>query len=234
MTIKAIGFDYFGTLVEAKAEGSICIDSMCDCLKSQGYNFSKTDFITHYQTATKLHRTTRNIELREISNSIWISDTLNMMGYNTKPDDTQILSVVESYFNPWKLELIKDADKLLELLSKKYTLTLISNFTDSNFLNKTLSLLNINKYFKHVIVSDAFGWRKPHPNIFKQFLKLTAATPDEAIFVGDDLLADIKGAKELGIKTVHFSPQDFNKKNDGAIISDYTIHSLIELPQLLI
>jgi putative hydrolase of the HAD superfamily len=234
MTIKAVGFDFFGTLVVAKAEVSVCIDSMCDCLRDQGYNFSKSDFLSNYQAATMAHRITRNMELREVNNCVWVSDTLNRMGYETKPSDQQVLSVVESYFNPWKIELMPNADWLLENIKSKYMLMLISNFTDSTFLNKTLQQLGLARFFKHVIVSEVFGWRKPHPTIFKRFLELSNAKPEETVFIGDDLEADIKGAKELGIKTVYLETETSLKGKNLATVPDFTVKSLTEISELLL
>ena len=233
MTIKAVGFDYFGTLIEAKAEGSVCIDSMCDCLYDSGYTFSKSDFVLNYQAVALAHRTTRNNELREVNNGVWISDTLNRMGYDTNPNDKQVISVVESYFNPWKVELMPDAFRLLEQLKGKYTITLVSNFTDSNFLNKTLSQLGLTEFFNNVIISDEFGWRKPHPNIFKRFLELSNVKPEEAVFIGDDLGVDIKGAKGLGIKTVYLATKT-SLVNVSATIPEFTIKSLSEVSKLLL
>jgi hypothetical protein len=40
MPIKAIGFDFFGTLVEAEAKVNDCISSMCNHLHNLGYSFA--------------------------------------------------------------------------------------------------------------------------------------------------------------------------------------------------
>ena len=52
-----------------------------------------------------------------------------------------------------------------------------------------------------IIVSDEAGYRKPDPRIFRDALKATGLTaPEEAMFVGDNPVADIDGAKRFGMK----------------------------------
>ena len=233
MTIKAIGFDYFETIVNANAEGKACIDSMYNSLRSFGYTFTDTDFLTNYQAATSSYRTTRNSELREINNCTWISETLKRMGYETEPTHPQVISVVENYFKPWKIELAPDAIDILQKINGRYTVSLVSNFTDSKFLKKTLKELGITLFFDHIIISDDVGWRKPHPQIFKQFLESSNVKANEAVFVGDNPEADVKGAKDLGIKTVLLKAPNIINLENIDVQPDFTVNSLTEFLELI-
>lgn len=52
-----------------------------------------------------------------------------------------------------------------------------------------------------VVTSHSVGWQKPHRRIFERALKLADLRTDEsdqAVMVGDRLLADIWGAKRIG------------------------------------
>ena len=52
-----------------------------------------------------------------------------------------------------------------------------------------------------VIVSEEAGYRKPDPRIFHDALEATGLTaPEEVMFVGDNPVADIDGAKRFGMK----------------------------------
>jgi putative hydrolase of the HAD superfamily len=46
------------------------------------------------------------------------------------------------------------------------------------------------------------GTRKPHPAIFERALEALGVEPENALFVGDRLYEDIRGAGELGMMTV--------------------------------
>ena len=53
-----------------------------------------------------------------------------------------------------------------------------------------------------IIVSEAAGYKKPDPRIFRDALKLTGlSSPEHVMFVGDNPLADVDGAKRFGMKT---------------------------------
>ncbi len=63
------------------------------------------------------------------------------------------------------------------------------------------------------MVSDETGWRKPHKQIFLEALRKLQATTEEAVFIGDSPLEDIKGAKETAIKTVFVTSQFYSLKD---------------------
>ena len=53
-----------------------------------------------------------------------------------------------------------------------------------------------------IIVSEAAGYKKPDPRIFRDALEQTGlSSPEHVLFVGDNPLADIEGAKRFGMKT---------------------------------
>ena len=53
-----------------------------------------------------------------------------------------------------------------------------------------------------IIVSEAAGYKKPDPRIFRDALNRTGlSSPEHVLFVGDNPHADIDGAKQFGMKT---------------------------------
>jgi putative hydrolase of the HAD superfamily len=52
------------------------------------------------------------------------------------------------------------------------------------------------------VFSSEVGTRKPHPAIFERALEALAVEPECALFVGDRLYEDVRGAGELGMTTV--------------------------------
>ena len=70
--VKAVGFDFFGTLVEAEADVNECISSMCSHLDDCGFCFDDGDFLESYRATVRGYRTIRNEDLREVNNRIWL------------------------------------------------------------------------------------------------------------------------------------------------------------------
>jgi FMN phosphatase YigB (HAD superfamily) len=81
------------------------------------------------------------------------------------------------------------------------------------------------------------GFLKPHPRIFEMALQSLEAEPEEAVFVGDSLAADIVGAQQVGMKAVlrtRVQGSLFARNNgDLEIIPDGKITSLTEIYPLL-
>ena len=50
--------------------------------------------------------------------------------------------------------------------------------------------------------SSEVGKRKPHPAIFERALEALGVAATDAVFVGDRLYEDVRGAGELGMTTV--------------------------------
>jgi HAD superfamily hydrolase (TIGR01509 family) len=77
------------------------------------------------------------------------------------------------------------------------------------------------------VFSPDVGRPKPDPAPFRRALDLLGVAPHEAAFVGDDLAADIVGAKAIGLTTVW----KLNGRHEAppAPEADYTIHDLWEL-----
>ena len=77
------------------------------------------------------------------------------------------------------------------------------------------------------------GWLKPHPRIFRAALERLDAAPGEAVFVGDNPVADIAGAQNAGMRAVLRRGRNDTAMLAGLIEPDCRIQSLEELPPLL-
>lgn len=94
---------------------------------------------------------------------------------------------------------------IIQLKQQGYLIGLISNgrtpFQEHNFY-----ALGLAEFFSSIIVSEAVGIRKPDPAIFLLSCQQLGVHPQDCIFVGDNELADIQGAKAVGMKTIFFHP----------------------------
>ena len=86
------------------------------------------------------------------------------------------------------------------------------------------------KYFDPVIVSGDLGFRKPDPRMFELLLSQMELSPDEILFVGNDMYRDIFGAGQLGIRTVFFRSNQGDQRPAGRE-PDYIIYRFSELPE---
>ena len=115
--------------------------------------------------------------------------------------------------------LLPNALEILEYLKPKYKLHIITNGFQE-IQNKKLNNSNIMDYFDQVVNSEMAGVKKPDPHIFKMALERAGAVPQRSLMIGDDLEADILGAKAVGFKVLHYNQDQQARHNHCGIINN--------------
>lgn len=207
--IKRIIFDLDNTLIEWKSEYIFALENT---LKELNINYSKD-------------------KIKEIDSVI---DSYDKYGFTCQKKE--FLDYVNkecntNFFIDFVDKLIieqgkcyqKDEKlvKLIEYLSKKYDLVLLSNwFTDTQKLR--LKGVGIDKYFSIITGGDEHPL-KPNLEAFDIILK--DYKPEECLMVGDSLIADIIPAKKLGINTIWITKESSKEYK--------TIKEIYELEDIL-
>jgi len=115
---------------------------------------------------------------------------------------------------------------LLELIRRGKQIAVITDAPPKQAWLR-LCYLNIHHFFSAVITPDKSGAHKPSPLPFRLGLEMLGINADEALMIGDWPDRDIKGASEVGIKTVFARYGDaFQIEYSGA---NYDIDDIIEL-----
>jgi len=231
MTCRAVIFDYIGTLVNCR--GYSMADSegnLYTALVAEGFDLEKNTFFDAYNIAHQKYRKIRYGEFREVTNAVWVAEALCELGFKVTSEDGRVKAALNVFFQDFieTLELREGAKLLLQQTAEQYRVGLISNFTHAPVIHKSLRKVCIHRYFNAIIISEDVGWRKPSPEIFKDALNRLQVTANEAVFIGDSPIEDIKGAKDAGIKTIFVASQ-FNSLKDLAESKqepDYTAKDL--------
>ena len=122
----------------------------------------------------------------------------------------------------------------LHFLRRGYRLGLVSNAGDDHDVQQLAKRFGISPFFDFILTSAACSYRKPHPRIFEMALSNWYFLPTEAVMVGDDLEADIRGAKNAGLYGIWINRRAGDTTDDQPQIQpDATLTSLSELPALL-
>lgn len=97
--------------------------------------------------------------------------------------------------------LYPDAESTLreccKLGCKNYILS--NNFPELPII---IQQMGLDKYFHGYIISSAIGYEKPRKEIFQHALSV-ARPPCKTFMIGDNLDADILGAKNMGLSTIY-------------------------------
>ena len=113
------------------------------------------------------------------------------------------------------------------LTGKGYRLHLITNGFEKTQHSK-LQSAGIDGYFGEVVTSEGSNSLKPHKEIFDYALRVTGATAEESIMLGDSLEVDIQGAMNAGIDQVYIN----HLRTEPSIRPTFMVHSLKELENI--
>lgn len=100
-----------------------------------------------------------------------------------------------------------DTIETLERLKKDYKIVLISN-TDCFSVNAVIDKYDLAKYFDSMIFSYDVGMLKTNPKMFEKALKSVKVKKEDAIMVGDSIESDIVGARNAGVRPILIDRRD--------------------------
>jgi putative hydrolase of the HAD superfamily len=126
--------------------------------------------------------------------------------FGVQPTDDELDAYLDAEHTAWASARQLDATThaLLESLrSRGLKLAVVSNaFDPGPLLHRDLAEAGVAERIDFAVFSSELGIRKPHPRIFEHALKALDVDAADALFVGDRLYEDVRGASEAGLKTV--------------------------------
>lgn len=156
-----------------------------------------------------------------------LREAFDMIGFDTHDQLINELSVAYIEHLTTINHLFDGALTILEYLKKTYKLHIITNGFEEAQERKLINS-KIKSYFTTVTNSEMVGVKKPNPQIFNFALEAAKAIPHESLMIGDSLEADIKGAENVGMKTIWF-----DNRNESNNYLKLKINHLNELKKLL-
>ncbi len=229
---KAIGFDWAHTLVDLGEEDDrrplqkvfallqkkeIPLPDFEICLKKSRELF---------KSMIDLSRTTdREARYEDVLKYLLFYFKISWAGRVT------LQEMIETYFTEVYQErsvFPEVAGVLGQLRQWGVSMGIVSNTTNPVSM-KALELegSGLKDYFDFTIYSSELPFRKPHPTIFQLAISHFQLQPEQILFVGDSLSADIFGANRVGMKTAWINRKKVEVPHD--IFPDYELGSLDDL-----
>src|SRR6218665_1700098 len=194
--IRHIFFDLDNTLWDHRKNAYLTIKELFSQQKISGkYDIDFEEFHTAYHIINeRLWEQMRDEEIdKEYLRKHRFYDTFLKFGI----DDQILADYFEHHFLDEILKYNELVDGALDLLNylkaKNYKMHIISNGFQEVTERKCI-LSGIDHYFETITSADSVNIRKPRPEIFDYSLKLAKAEKKESILIGDDWIADVKGA----------------------------------------
>lgn len=113
-----------------------------------------------------------------------------------------------------QVSLFEDVQPALQALAARVALGTVSNgFAD-------LQAIGLAEYFQVSIAAHRFGCAKPDPRIFHAACAALGLPPQQVLYVGDDLLLDVQGAQQAGLRAAWI--------NRAGLLPDQALHGQVQ------
>ena len=198
--VKAVIFDFWGTLVENGVWSPIK-----QVQQILNINIPFSEYVSRMEEAMM---TKKFNSLREAFESVCAE-------FEVQCTEEKMEALIGMWNKSWMLaKPYEEVQEELKNLKKEYTLILVSN-TDNFSINQVLDKFQLRDYFDHIFLSCEIGLIKTDKKFLKKVLKETKLAAEDCVLVGDSIPSDMGAAKEAGIKGVlmdHKHRQDFQPK----------------------
>jgi len=169
------------------------------------HGFAKVIAERHGITADQFH--TVEVAHRIRNNAGILTDLQYVKAVNK---DLGLRLKKKEFFKEYLEGFVKMNSELVEIIKKlksSYKIIMLTN-NNENFM-KYIKTVEFSHLFDRIYNSYEHKMAKPDPKFFNKALKESKLKAEECIFV-DDSENNIKAAKELGFKTIHYkSLEDF-------------------------
>ncbi|MDI1318282.1 YjjG family noncanonical pyrimidine nucleotidase [Flavobacterium sp.] len=156
-----------------------------------------------------------------------LKHSFDAMNYTVSDSEIDRISHDYIAFLPDNNQLFEGAIEVLDYLSPKYNLHIITNgFAEVQ--KKKIGNSGLENYFKTITNSEMAGVKKPHPTIFEFAVSLAKTNKENAIMIGDCIDADVRGAIDFGMEAILF-----DEKGIHAVEGIQKISRLLELKKIL-
>ncbi|MBD5290714.1 MAG: HAD family hydrolase [Bacteroides sp.] len=216
--VKGIIFDYGGTLDTAGEHWS---EVIWEAYRQSAVIVDKAEFREAYVYAERELARERHIlpahdfnDLLQIKMKIELEFLAKKGLFPPALVDDRAKMIADICYRQAK-ETVASTIPVLESLSEKYPMVLVSNFYGN--IETVLEDFGIRKYFKAIIESAVMGVRKPDPRIFEHGVKALGVLPGETLVIGDSYRKDILPAESIGCQVLWLKGKGWTEEEDAQL-----------------
>lgn len=173
-------------------------------LASQGHEVNYDEFRGAYIEVRRRQYQIANVNWEEFDHEKRLGEALKVIGFQ-HPNFHRIVSRLwKEFLQEWPRDSIpyEGTMPLLKHLRSRYKLGLVTNFPDGPTARTVIEKYRLDDIFDVIIISGEEGYRKPKHLLFDKALSMLRDQPETSVMVGDTLVADVVGPKEIGMKAI--------------------------------
>ncbi|MBQ8280083.1 MAG: HAD family hydrolase [Roseburia sp.] len=225
-------FDLYGTLVDIHTdeEDEKLWEALADFYGAHGATYTAKEIQADYLADVA--------ERLDVSEEIRVEDVFRQLfaAKDVAADNALVFETCRFFRDtsteyvrlyPWSLPILE------KLKAEGKGIYLLSN-AQRSFTEHELDVLGLTKYFDVIMISSDCGIKKPNLMFFKMLMKRCGLKAKECLFVGNDEICDIFGAKKVGMDTFYIhsncSPEYTGKAKATYTVMDALETGVVELP----
>ena len=220
--VKAVLFDLGGTLIKTAEIPHVMRQILTHCginrsLEEVSQAWKKTEKGLNFRDLTKL------------LDEFWVQWNICILSKLQVSSNTPALAeFIKTHW--WKycnVTLYPDAKRILPLLKESgLKIGLVTNGLQSD-VNAILPKVGLQGFFDTVVVIDTLRRMKPDIEVFQYALQRLKTSPSQAIFIGDEVEADYRGAQRSGL-TPYLIDRD-GKVHDDSLNKISSLDDLLDI-----
>ncbi|KAM9364451.1 N-acylneuraminate-9-phosphatase [Pholidichthys leucotaenia] len=148
------------------------------------------------------------------------------------------LSLASECYYMWKksrLEIIclsPEIRDLLKQLRSQYKLLLLTN-GEAQSQREKVDTVGCEEFFDEIVIGGEHPEQKPFLSIFTLCFNMLGLEAKDCIMVGDSLDTDVQGGLNAGMRATVWVNSGGDAVSYGSVKPDYTIPSVLDLPDIL-
>lgn len=219
MTIKALTFDVFGTVLDLAGSLTPVIERF---LSEHGSSLDAVQAWEQFRTRQRIEQYQDNLLM--LGHCGYLQAVRRAFLYTLRGNGVSFTDEdIERFIESWKeLKPFEDAKEGLTKLREKYRLVVLSNGED--WFLRHLAENQINFEFDKIISVQTVGVFKPHPAVYRTCARILNSEPGELMMVSSNSF-DVVGARACGFQAAWVKrydlPYEENMHKPTLIVKDF-------------
>ena len=198
-------FDLYGTLADIRTneESSYLWKKMTEIYASYGAHYDRGELRKAFRS--------RCHELEKAAENQWFEPNVtevfqwcfSQKGITVSLENARNIAITFRVLSRKYIRVYEGVVELLETLKASGKKIYLLSNAQSDFTRPEITLLGLEKYFDGIFISSEAGVKKPGKEFYEKLLSTYDLEPSESIMIGNDIKADILGAKAVGLSTLY-------------------------------
>ena len=222
-------FDLYGTLADIRTneESPYLWKKMTEIYASYGACYDRGDLKKAFRNRCReLEKSAENQSFEPNVTEVF-QWCFAKKGINVSLENARNIAIFFRVISRKYIKCYDGAIELLEYLKKSGKKIYLLSNAQSDFTRPEITLLGLEKYFDGIFISSEVGVKKPGKAFYGKLIATYDLEPSRSIMIGNDIKADILGAKAVGFHTLYIhsniSPAEDAEQPGKDFGADYEI-----------